>query len=49
MQEEGYRNRHWEMKHPDIRGEDANHKDVLEHANDHQNKGHQKARSHHND
>ncbi|MCK3780742.1 FecR domain-containing protein [Ensifer sesbaniae] len=49
VQEEGYRNRHWEMKHPDIRGEDANHKDVLEHANDHQNKGHQKARSHHND
>ncbi|MGN7733517.1 FecR domain-containing protein [Ensifer sp. 22564] len=49
VQEEGYRNRHWEMKHPDIRGEDANHKDVLEHANDHQNKGHQKGRSHHND
>lgn len=49
VQEEGYRNRHWEMKHPDIRGEDANHKDVLEHANGHQNKGHQNERSHHND
>ncbi|WVT75071.1 FecR domain-containing protein [Sinorhizobium chiapasense] len=49
VQEEGYRNRHWEMKHPDIRGEDANHKDVLEHANDHQNNGHQRARSHNND
>lgn len=47
VKEEGYRNRHWEMKHPDIRGEDANHKDVLEHANDHQNNGHKKA--HHND
>lgn len=47
VKEEGYRNRHWEMKHPDIRGEDANHKDVLEHANDHQNKGHK--RGHHND
>ncbi|WP_429815815.1 FecR family protein [Ensifer sp. B1-9] len=49
VQEEGYRNRHWEMKHPDIRGEDANHKDVLEHANGHQNNGHQNGRSHHND
>jgi len=49
VQEEGYRNRHWEMKHPDIRGEDANHKAVLEHANGHQNNGHQNGRSHHND
>ncbi|WDZ78261.1 FecR domain-containing protein [Ensifer adhaerens] len=46
--EEGYRNRHWETKHPGIRGEDANHKDVREHANDHQNKGN-KGNKHHND
>ncbi len=48
VKEEGYRNRHWETKHPDIRGEDANHKDVLEHANDHQNRGN-KGHKHHND
>ncbi|WDZ81728.1 FecR domain-containing protein (plasmid) [Ensifer adhaerens] len=47
-EEEGYRNRHWETKHPDIRGEDANHKDVLEHANDHQNRGN-KGHKHHDD
>lgn len=48
VKEVEYRNRHWETKHPGIRGEDANHKDVLEHANDHQNRGN-KGHKHHND